>query len=123
MATITVTADNHDATITSKDIVILDFWAEWCGPCKMFGPIFEAASEKHEDIAFGKVDTDAEQKLAGGYGIRSIPSVVVYRGGIPIHMQPGALRPADLENLIEQVRNLNMDEVKAEIAKREAAQG
>ncbi|MGC6491341.1 MAG: thioredoxin [Myxococcota bacterium] len=116
MATIEVTSENHDALIADNDIVVLDFWASWCGPCKRFAPIFEAASETHGDVAFGKINTEAEQQLAGRYGIRSIPTTVFYREGVPIHMQPGLLPPEGLEDLITQVRALDMDVVRAEMA-------
>lgn len=116
MATIEVTSENHDTLIADNDIVVLDFWASWCGPCKRFAPIFEAASETHGDVAFGKINTEAEQQLAGRYGIRSIPTTVFYREGVPIHMQPGLLPPEGLEDLITQVRALDMDVVRAEMA-------
>jgi thioredoxin 1 len=117
MAALTVTKDNIDATINNNGIVLLDFWAEWCGPCKRFGPIFEAAAEKHPDIVFGKVDTQEEQQLAGSLQIRSIPTLMVFRDQVLLFNQAGALPPAALEDLITQVRALNMDEVRAEMAK------
>lgn len=120
MATVTVTQENFEQLIADNDIVVLDFWASWCGPCKRFAPIFEAASEAHTDIVFGKVNTEEQQALAGAFGIQSIPSTVFYRGQVPIHMQPGLLPPDGLATLIEQVRGLDMDVVKAEIAKRNA---
>lgn len=117
MATIEMTQANFDETIANNDIVIIDFWAEWCGPCKSFGPIFEAASEKHPDIKFAKVNTEVEQQLAGEFGIRSIPTTAVFRDGVGVFMQPGMLPPQGMEQLIEQIRGLDMAQVRAEMAK------
>jgi len=120
MSTVDVTADKFEETVLADGIVLVDFWAGWCGPCKSFAPVFEESSNKHEDITFAKVDTEAEQALAGGLGIQSIPTIMAFRDGIQVFSQPGAL-PADaLEGLISQVEALDMDEVRAEIAKHDA---
>jgi thioredoxin 1 len=113
MATVTITAENFADTVGGEGITLLDFWATWCPPCRQFGPIFERVSEKHADITFGKVDTDAEQLLAGEFEIRSIPTIMAVRDGIVVFSQAGALPERALESLIEQVRGLDMDEVRA----------
>ena len=120
MATTALTAGTFAETIESNEIVLVDWWADWCGPCKMFAPVFEKASEENPDIVFGKVDTEAEQSLAGQAQINSIPTIMVFRDGILLFAQPGALPGAALDDLISQVRALNMDEVRAEIAKEQA---
>ena len=113
MATLTMTRDNHDETV--KDgIVLIDFWAEWCGPCRMFAPVYEESSDTHTDITFAKVDTEEQRELAGMYGIRSIPTLVIYRDGIPVFGQPGAVPGNVLEDLIDQVRGLDMESVRAQ---------
>ena len=116
MATIALTADNFKETINSKDIVIVDFWAEWCGPCRSFAPTFEAAAEKHPDIAFAKVNTEEEREMAAGFNIRSIPTLMVFRDQIIIYAEAGALPAAALDQLIDQVKSLDMDQVRADIA-------
>ena len=122
MATLTLTTENHDKTV-EDGIVLIDFWAGWCVPCQRFSPIYEEASEKHEDVTFAKVDTEDQQDLAMRYGVTSIPTLVAYREGIPVFSQAGALPQSALEDLIGQVKNLDMDEVRKAYAEAEQKQG
>ena len=120
MATINVGEKEFEKLITESPIVFVDFWAEWCGPCKMFGPVFETASEKHADVVFAKVDTEAEQSLAGAAGITSIPTLMAFRDGILLFRQPGALPAPSLEELIVAIKAADMEEIKKEVAAQEA---
>ncbi len=122
MATITLTKDNFEEVITNNDMVIIDFWAEWCGPCKMFGPIFEEASNRHEDVVFAKVDTQVEQELAGYFQVRSIPMVVAFREQIGVFGQPGLLQGPQLDDILGKIKELNMDEVRQQIASEQGEQ-
>ncbi len=117
MATIDLTSEAFEKTVTADGIVLVDFWAEWCGPCKSFGPIFEEASEKNPEITFAKIDTEAQQEIAGALEIRSIPTLMIFRDGIQLFSQPGALPGHALDDLIDQVKAIDMDDVRAEIAK------
>lgn len=121
MATREITIDNLSDTITEGDIVLLDFWAEWCGPCRMFGPIFEKASEQNSDIVFGKIDTEDQRELASGFQITSIPTLMAFRDGILVFRQPGALGQAQLDQLIDGVKGLDIDAVREQVAAQEAA--
>jgi thioredoxin 1 len=115
-----MTAANHDETV-QDGIVLIDFWAAWCGPCRQFGPVFERVSDKHPDAVFAKVDTEAEPELQQRYGVSSIPTLVIYRDGIPVFGQPGALPESALENILQQVRELDMESVSAQYAEQVAA--
>ena len=116
MSTVNLTAETFESTITGNEIVFVDWWAAWCGPCRMFAPIYEKASEENPDIVFAKVDTEAEPALSGQAGITSIPTLMIFRDGIQLFGQPGALPAPALEDLIRQVKALDMDEVRREIA-------
>ena len=120
MATVTLTQENFEQTVSAGGIILVDFWATWCGPCRQFGPIFEEASEKYPDIVFGKIDTDDQQQLAMAAQITSIPTLMVFRDGIVVFRQSGALPLSALEDLISQVQKLDMDEVRKQIAEMEA---
>ncbi|PZO98644.1 thioredoxin [Corynebacterium sp. YSMAA1_1_D6] len=115
MATIDITEATFEATVTGEGITLVDAWAEWCGPCKRFGPVFEKASEEHPDATFAKLDTEANQDLAVKLQIQSIPTLMVFRDGILVFRQAGTMPPAALEDLISQVKDLNMDEVRAQV--------
>lgn len=123
MSTVNVTEDTFTQTIENNDIVIVDAWADWCGPCKAFGPTFEAASGKHEDITFAKLDTEANQGLAAALQIQSIPTLFAFRDGILLGQQSGALPPAALEEFIQAVRDVDMEQVRADIAEQNSQEG
>jgi thioredoxin len=123
MATVDVTKENFEEIVTKNSLVILDFWAAWCRPCKAFAPAFEAASEKYPDVVFGKINTEEQQELAGHFQIRSIPNVMLFRDQIVLFSQPGAMPPAGIDSVIEQARALDMNKVRAEIAEAEAQGG
>tara|TARA_B100000678_G_scaffold209996_1_gene177536 strand:+ start:7247 stop:7645 length:399 start_codon:yes stop_codon:yes gene_type:complete len=123
MATREITLETIETTINDSGIVLLDFWAAWCGPCRMFGPVFEKSSEEHPDIVFGKIDTETQQQLAAGFRITSIPTLMAFRDGILVFSQPGALAAPQLEQVITAVEGLDMDDVRRQIAEQNAAQG
>jgi thioredoxin 1 len=122
MATVNLTNDTFESTVTGDGITLVDWWASWCGPCRMFAPVFEAASEQHPDITFGKVDTEAQPELAGAARIMSIPTLMAFRDGVLVFSQPGSLPASALEEVIQAVRELDMDDVRRQIAEQRAAQ-
>ena len=119
MAVLELTQQNFEATVTGNKLVIIDFWAPWCGPCKSFAPVFEAASEQHPDVVFAKINSDDEQALAGHFGIRSIPTIMLFREEIVVFMQPGARPASGLDGVLTQAKALDMDQVRRDIAERD----
>ncbi|WP_330241850.1 thioredoxin [Streptomyces sp. NBC_00525] len=115
MSTVELTKENFDQVVSDNDFVLIDFWASWCGPCRQFAPVYDAASERHTDLVFAKVDTEAQQELAAAFDIRSIPTLMIVRDNVAVFAQPGALPATALEDVIGQARKLDMDEVRKSI--------
>jgi len=122
MSTVELTKENFDQVVNDNDFVLIDFWASWCGPCRQFAPVYEAASERHEDLVFAKVDTEAQQELAAAFDIRSIPTLMIVRDNVAVFAQPGALPEAALEDVIGQARKLDMDEVRKSVEAQQKGQ-
>jgi thioredoxin 1 len=120
MATVELTAENFESVIGGAGLALVDFWASWCGPCRMFGPVFEKVSQQHQDAVFGKVDTEAQQALAASFEITSIPTLMIIRDKVVLYAQPGAISETALEDLIAKAREVDMDEVRASIAGKQA---
>ena len=123
MATIDLTKETFEETVTGNDIVLMDFWASWCGPCKQFAPVFESISESHPEAVFAKINTEEQQELAGYFQIRSIPTLMIFREQIIVFSQAGALPPAALEDVLEKVAALDMDDVRRQVAEQQAEEG